>query len=82
MSSRLIWNERHANISLRQTLAPIPDFSARTPRTLMGSTARSADFFYLHGSPVRQNFRDSLHHFIGVVAHRQDAVGSVLRRML
>jgi len=37
------------------------------------------DSFDLNGRPVCQNFRDTLHYFVGVVSHRQNGVGSVLR---
>jgi len=41
-----------------------------------------AYLFDLNRSPVRQNFRHSLHDFIGVVAHGQDAVGPMSRSVL
>jgi len=38
--------------------------------------------FDLHRGAVCQDFRNPLHHFIGIVAHGQNRVGAVLRRVL
>jgi len=39
----------------------------------------STDFLHLYGGAVGQYFRHALHHLIRVVAHGQNAIGSMLR---
>jgi hypothetical protein len=51
-------------------------------RKATNPSSMSGYFFDLYRGSVRQNFRHSLHHFIGVVAHGEDAVCPVLRSVL
>jgi len=55
---------------------------AAEPQQLLDSRLGPRCRFHKNGRPIRQNFRDPLHHFGGIVAGADHGVASDLRRVL
>lgn len=61
---------------------PKPSKARQQPQQLWDSRLSLRCRFHDDGRAIRQNFRDPLHHFRGVVAGADDGVASHIRRVL